>query len=143
MDSRPPPPRLAAAPSRGWAILAVLAVLAGSAVLFFFDPATHGFYPFCLFHRLTGLECPGCGGLRAVHQLTHGHLAAAWRLNALVVMALPVVSLVGGRWLWRKAAGRPGAARAVRPVWFWLLLAVLLAFGVLRNLSWPGLAPGR
>ncbi len=136
MDSRPTPPRLDAPPSRGWILLAGPAALVGVVVLFVFDPATHGFYPFCLFHRLTGLDCPGCGGLRAVHQLTHGHLAAAWRLNALVVLALPVVAGAGGRWLWRRATGRP--APAVRPVWFWLLLVILLAFGVLRNLSWPG-----
>ncbi len=137
MDSRPTPPRLVARPSRGWILLVAPAALAASVVLFVFDPATHGFYPFCLFHRLTGLECPGCGGLRAVHQLTHGHLAAAWRLNALVVLALPVVAVAGGRWLRRRAVGRPDPP-GVRPVWFWLLLVILLAFGVLRNLSWPG-----
>ena len=38
------------------------------------------------FHAMTGLWCPGCGGLRAVHDLTHGHLVTALHENALVVL---------------------------------------------------------
>ena len=40
-------------------------------------------------YQLTGLACPGCGSLRALHQLTHGHFGEALRLNPMLVMALP------------------------------------------------------
>ena len=33
--------------------------LGAGAVLYFFNPSTHGFYPVCLFHQLTGLELSG------------------------------------------------------------------------------------
>ena len=74
---------------------AALLLLAAAAVLFLFDPATARFYPPCLFTALFGRECPGCGSLRAVHQLLHGNLASAWTLNRGIVVALPLAALAG------------------------------------------------
>lgn len=62
------------------------------AVLFVFDPATAGFYPPCLFRTFLGMQCPGCGSLRAAHQLLHGNLAAAWALNKPLLIALPLAA---------------------------------------------------
>ena len=53
--------------------LATAALLGlGVALVAAVDPHTSGRYPTCPFHAVTGLWCPGCGGLRAVHDLTHG-----------------------------------------------------------------------
>ena len=43
----------------------------------------------CGFHSLTGLQCPGCGGQRAIHYLLHGELLKALRYNVLFVVGLP------------------------------------------------------
>jgi hypothetical protein len=119
--------------SRLFLLAGLLAALAGLAVLYFFDPATHGFYPLCPLYRMTGLQCPGCGGLRALHQLLHGHLGAAWRFNPLVIILLPV-----GLWLGlRECAGAWQTGRwpaALRPIHGWMVAAALVAFGILRNL---------
>ncbi|MFI5180167.1 MAG: DUF2752 domain-containing protein [Thermoanaerobaculia bacterium] len=64
-------------------------------VLFLFDPAVYGFYPPCLFKTIFGAQCPGCGSLRAMHQLLHGNLAAAWALNKPIVVGLPIAALAG------------------------------------------------
>jgi hypothetical protein len=110
------------------------AAVAGLLVLYFFDPATAGFYPVCPLHEATGLQCPGCGGLRALHQLTHGHLAAAWGLNPLAVL-LPPVTLALSLWEGaRMRAGRPWIGQAARPAYGWAAAAGLVLFGVLRNL---------
>jgi hypothetical protein len=119
---------------------ALLAVVAGFAVLSLFDPAKHSFYPYCLFHRLTGLNCPGCGGLRALHQLSHGHLTAAFRLNALVVLGTPMAVSLGARRLWCWAVGKPQPPFVLRPGWLWLGLVVVIAFGILRNLPFAAFA---
>ncbi len=105
-------------------------------LLFLCDPARVPIYPICPFHRVTGLDCPGCGSLRAVHQLLHGNLRAALHFNAIFVLSLPLFAWLGFRFLRsRTVAGPPKPA--VRPVWLWVYLAAWIAFGVLRNLPGP------
>jgi hypothetical protein len=111
---------------------------AAAVVLFIFDPATAGFYPICPLHEMTGWQCPGCGGLRAMHQLLHGHIGAAWRLNPFVVGLLPVALWLGAReavWIF---ARREWPGLVTRPVFGWLLMGAFLIFGVLRNVPFHG-----
>jgi hypothetical protein len=111
----------------------VFTAVAGAAVLFFFDPTKHSFYPVCQFHLLTGLYCPGCGATRASYQLLHGNPVAALRDNALFVLCLP--ALAGrGIWYWnRQRRGQP-VRFFIPPAALWAFLAVALVFVVLRNL---------
>jgi len=112
----------------------ILAAAAGVAiVVFFFNPATHQFYPVCLFHRITGLNCPGCGMTRAAYALLHGKLSIALRDNALFVLGLGVFGLRGGWFVWNKWRGQ--TTGEFFPVKFlWLPLVVAIFFSVLRNL---------
>jgi hypothetical protein len=114
----------------------VAVVTAGAALLYWFNPAEHAFYPRCFLKMFTGLDCPGCGGLRATHQLLHGHVREAFVLNPLFVIALPFALLFAARALWEKITRRKGA-RLMRPsTGVWLAAVVVIAFGVLRNLPW-------
>ena len=47
--------------------------------------------PGCSFRRLTGLECPGCGGTRALRALICGDIGAALRYNPFLIAALPIL----------------------------------------------------
>jgi len=133
LPSRPPKP--AAPPSLAFFVVVVLmaALLGSGAVLFFFDPSTHGFYPLCLFHQLTGLNCPGCGGTRAAYQLLHGHFLNALRDNALFMLVLAAL-LAHGAWFVIRKIRRQPATLAVPPGALWTLLVITMVFGVLRNL---------
>jgi hypothetical protein len=115
--------------------VSLLIVAAAGLVLFCFDPRQYHFYPVCFFHQTTGLLCPGCGALRASHQLLHGHLAAAFRLNPTVVVSLPFLCWLGARYGLQKARSQP-ASLGLRSGWLWLTLAAVLTVSVLRNL--PG-----
>ena len=119
-----------------WIAVALAPVAFACLVLFCFDPGRYHFYPVCYFHRATGMLCAGCGSLRALHQLLHGHVVTAFRFNPLLITALPFVGWFGARQTLRLARHEPAALR-VRPVWLWALVAVLVGFTLLRNV--PGL----
>jgi hypothetical protein len=104
-------------------------------VLFCFDPRAYHFYPVCFLHQTTGLLCPGCGALRALHQLLRGHLASAFQFNPMLIASLPFLAWWGGRHALRRARNQP-VALDLRPVWLWLFLGTVVVFSVLRNL--PG-----
>lgn len=117
----------------GWALGAVTLLLLGTgAVLFFFNPSQYGFYPLCSFHVVTGLHCPGCGALRALHRLLHGHVLEALRCNALLLLFL--AALV---WQWARMAVASlrgqRVAFEIRTLWLWAIVGVTLVFAVLRN----------
>jgi hypothetical protein len=90
-----------------------------------------------------GFSCPGCGGLRAVNDLTHGDVGAALSSNLLLVLALPFA--VAGLALWASDRWRGSAptitwarARPFVPA----LVTVLVAFTIARNLAFGAwLAP--
>lgn len=117
-----------------FAALVVAATAAGiAAVVFFFNPRTHGFYPVCQFHRLTGLNCPGCGMTRSLYALLHGDFGTALRDNALFLGGLAALALRGGWWGVKQFRGR-ATGEFFPAQWLWPLLAVALGFTVLRNL---------
>jgi hypothetical protein len=97
------------------------------------DPHDSGSYGFCPFLSLTGLPCPGCGGLRAVNDLTRGDLVAALSSNALAVVL--VLGAVGAWIVWtaRRATGRPDLRVSVGVRTLVLVVAAVAVFGVLRT----------
>jgi len=129
------PPKIRTTPSLTWFTITVCSAgLAGAgAVLYFFNPSTHGFYPVCEFHELTGLNCPGCGGTRATYELLHGHISRALHDNALLVLSLAALAGRGAWFAVRKRRSQPVPV-FLPPKWLWAFLVVAIVFTVLRNL---------
>lgn len=101
------------------------------------DPHVSGAWGGCPTKLLTDLDCPLCGSLRAVNDLTHLDVGAALSSNLVLVLAVPAILFFWGRRL--VACWRGG--EAVRPLaipsWVWVAgLVVLTVFTVVRNL--PG-----
>nr|WP_307788249.1 DUF2752 domain-containing protein [Streptomyces actinomycinicus] len=101
------------------------------------DPNEPGHYPACPLYRLTGLYCPGCGGLRSAHAFVHGDLLAALRDNAPGVAAYLGFALLWAVWVVRSVRGRP-LRIAVTPARLWAAGALLTMFTVVRNLPAGG-----
>ncbi len=131
--------------TRGAALRAPLAVagatLAATAYVGTVDPGEAGHYPVCPFLALTGLYCPFCGSLRAVHALAHGDLPAAAGRNVLTVVGLAVLVVLWVGWVARRAGVR--AVELAAPRWLWPgVLTVTVVFAVVRNLPFgSSLAP--
>ena len=105
-----------------------MAIAGAGAVVFFFNPSTHGFYPVCLFNALTGLNCPGCGATRALYALLHGNFLLALKDNALFMFTLVFLATRGAKYFISKPAGQ-----FLSPKMLWTFLIVAGVFTVLRN----------
>lgn len=105
------------------------------------DPHRAGSWGLCP-SSLLGVWCPGCGGLRAVNDLTHGDLAAAASSNLLLVLLAPAALALLAVWTVRRWQARPLRGAATVPGWsVGALLTLVAAFTVLRNLPGAWLAP--
>ncbi|WP_408056690.1 DUF2752 domain-containing protein [Streptomyces huasconensis] len=117
----------------------VLAAVAGAfAYVGAVDPNEPGHYPACPLLRLTGIYCPGCGGLRSAHAVVHGDLTTALGANALAVAGYALFAVVWAVWVVRVARGRPPGIE-LRPAQLWAVGAVIAVFTLVRNLpfgSW-------
>jgi hypothetical protein len=128
-----------AVPVRGRSPLGVAVGLgAACAGLALWNPGDHG-VPLCPTKALTGLDCPFCGGLRAVASLTRGHVAGAMDHNLLVVAVVPLAIVWWVLW-WRadRRGEPPPRLRLPRAAWLGIA-ALLVAFTVVRNLHVGGI----
>lgn len=123
-------------------VLACVAGLAGIVVwiLATQHPSTYVYFPKCQLHSLTGLHCPGCGLTRSVHALLNGEVRQALAYNVLWPIALPLIAFTFGKSLWSWAWGEPPRRTARKPrlpTWApYVLMAVLLAFSIARNIPY-------
>lgn len=103
-------------------------------LLYFVDPSTSIFSYKCPFKLLTGLDCPGCGGQRAVHAFLHGDFIGGLRYNPFLIVALSYLALA----LIINYIQRPWAEKLGRKALsfnVWLIYIFLLgAWWVLRNI---------
>jgi len=111
-----------------WSLLAV-----GAAYLFAFEPGRTGFFPICMFRFLTGYQCPGCGSTRALHQILHGHLVAAFMLNPLFLIALPFIFYAFLRYTITVLRGGVPRPNALPASYIYAIFFVVVSFWIFRN----------
>ncbi|MEU7944355.1 DUF2752 domain-containing protein [Micromonospora taraxaci] len=92
--------------------------------------------PTCLLKLTTGLDCPGCGGTRALWYVLHADLPAAARHHFLFVFALPFLAYLFVAWAGNQAFGWRLPELRISSKVIGGFLGVWLAFSVLRNLPW-------
>jgi hypothetical protein len=92
------------------------------------DPAKGPILP-CIFNKITGLYCPGCGMTRAVHSLMHFKFYHALRYNALIVLIPPILII-------HYLLTRLNYNSRYRNAIIYLALVITIFYGIARNLSW-------
>lgn len=111
------------------AIYIFISAAIAAVIMLIFSPFQYTFYPPCLFKKWTGLDCPGCGGTRAMYELLHGNFSTAANYNVSLFIFLPpiiigLLSMISTKfmsaWQWIN-----------RPAFY---LGVVLTFWVVRNI---------
>lgn len=97
----------------------------------------HQFWPKCPLYALTGIYCPGCGGLRATWDLLHGNLNGAINQNPLI-FAIPLFVALGFA---VQFEARRSGRRWPTIVLITAVALVSLIFTVLRNQPGSWMAP--
>lgn len=116
--------------SRGLWITVVVVI-----ALFYFlvDPLQSRWVPQCVFHKITGLQCMGCGSQRMAHALLHGNFQEAFRANSFVLMLLPFLVLF--TFVELKRTKYPRLYSTFHSQWVIITVsAMLLAWLILRNI---------
>lgn len=104
-------------------------------VYYYVDPAASRWAPKCWFHALTTLQCPACGGQRALHEALHLRFGAALAYNPFLLLAIPYALMLaflhwvytgdGLQWL-RRWCFHPTTVR--------IYAALFVAWWVVRNI---------
>lgn len=87
----------------------------------------------CMFHALTGLYCPGCGGTRAVKYLLNGQIRTSIQYHPLVVYMAVVVTAEFITWLAAKISGRSELYLGHGTCFIYLGIAVTAVNWIVKN----------
>ena len=118
-------------------IIVTIAVISLSLLYFFYPAKDASFHPDCIFNKLTGLFCPGCGSQRAVSALLHGDVLKASDFNILLLLSLPLLAYAAFVFIWNSFKQHKLQQRIFySPIFAKGFLTVVILFGVLRNLPY-------
>lgn len=81
----------------------------------------------CIFNKLTGLFCPGCGMTRAIHSIMHFEFLQALRYNFLIILIPPLM----GIYLFLDYKKLHKWAKIMT----YIMLVITISYGLARNLS--------
>lgn len=118
---------------RSTAALLIISVISAG-IIFFFAPGAGSIYPPCPTKYLTTYSCPGCGSLRAIHNLLHGNIIKAFYFNPLTVIALPFLAFWSALSFLRLFFNIKLPVVKIKPFIIWLLISAIIIFTALRNL---------
>ena len=99
-----------------------------------------GFYLPCPIHEITGYYCPGCGITRMFISIFKLDFYRAFRSNMLVFIMLPFATVLYFNKIYSSYKNKKSLYDKIDIKVWYVLLIIVLAFGVLRNI-YPVLAP--
>lgn len=88
----------------------------------------------CIFNLILGIKCPGCGMTHAAVAMTHLDIAGAFGYNKLSVTVVPLLAVILLVQEYRYIKTGSRKINIPETVVLSLMLAITVAYGVLRNL---------
>jgi len=88
----------------------------------------------CPLRFFTGLYCPGCGVSRMLFALLQFDFPAAFHSNMLLMILLPVLAAEAAITLLRYVRTGSAVLTKRQNVLVWILIVLLVIYGILRNI---------
>ncbi|MBS6560978.1 MAG: DUF2752 domain-containing protein [Clostridiales bacterium] len=110
---------------------AVLVSIIGLGYAFFVQKT--GYAIPCLFYKITGFYCPGCGVSRMCLALLKGNIKSAFYANQMIMICIPILLFIGIKSIIEiKKYGK--IKKKQKDILLWCMVIGFVIFGVLRNL---------
>ncbi|MEY8337921.1 DUF2752 domain-containing protein [Lachnospiraceae bacterium 62-35] len=87
----------------------------------------------CLFHLLTGLYCPGCGGTRAFRFFLRGQWRKSFCYNPIILYAALVTLIQGICWMVSKGLKKPDLYPLRPSLFLYIGAAIILINWIYKN----------
>lgn len=82
----------------------------------------------CIFNKITGLYCPGCGGNRAITSFLHLNFYEAIRNNLIITLSIPLICIYFFiKYILKKNI------KISNKIWL-IILIITFVFAILRNI---------
>ena len=109
---------------------AVLVGIVGLGYAFFVQKT--GYAIPCLFYKITGFYCPGCGVSRMCLALLKGDIKSAFYANQMIMICIPILFFIGIKSIIEiKKYGMINKKQ--KDILLWGVVIGFVIFGVLRN----------
>ena len=114
----------------------IIVIVSFVAILYFFNPSSSLILPPCMFYKLTGFYCPGCGTLRAIYNIIHLNFSNAFFYNPLSVSVMIAFIIY---FLFHHISKATGInliyeIKTLSPFEGYILLAVIVLYWIARNI---------
>jgi len=97
----------------------------------------------CIYNKITGLYCPGCGMTRAIYSLFKLDFYQAFRYNVFSIILFPILLIYLFGEIYARVFDKKNYISSKIPSIYWIIIAVaMISYGILRNFEIFGfLAP--
>lgn len=117
-------------------VVAVVVVAALVVLYAYFDPTHSYLAPKCIFHTLTGYECPACGVQRAAHAVLNGEYYKAFMLNPFLAVAVPYLIFVAATTFIKTGPMMRLRGVVQHRYAIWCYVVIFFVWWVVRNTPW-------
>lgn len=124
-------------------IILIIAISIIGLITYYYLNQNYNFSIPCLFHKITGYYCPGCGITRCLFSLLQGKIYQAFMYNQLVFILLPFIILYFIYTTYIYIFNKKNTLINKIPNYIYIiLLIIVISYGIIRNLDFfPYLRP--